>query len=40
MLSIKYIRENMDFVQNSLTQKKSNVNLSNLLKYDDKRRNC
>ena len=40
MLSIKYIRENMDFVQNSLTQKKSNVNLSNLLKCDDQRRNC
>ena len=40
MLSLKYIRDNMDYVQNSLTQKKSNINLSNLLEYDDQRRNC
>ena len=40
MLSLKYIRDNMDYVQNSLTQKKSNINLSNLLGYDDQRRNC
>jgi len=40
MLSLKYIRENADFVQNSLTQKKSNINLSNLLICDDERRNC
>ena len=40
MLSLKYIRDNMDFVQNSLTQKKSNINLSKLLEYDDQRRNC
>ena len=40
MLSLKYIRDNRDYVQNSLTQKKSNINLSNLLKYDDQRRNC
>jgi seryl-tRNA synthetase len=30
----------MDYVQNSLTQKKSNINLSKLLEYDDQRRNC
>ena len=30
----------MDYVQNSLTQKKSEVNLSNLLEYDNQRRNC
>ena len=40
MLSLKYIRDNMDYVQNSLTQKKSNINLSKLLEYDDQRRNC
>jgi len=40
MLSLKYIRDNLDYVQNSLTQKKSNINLSNLLEYDDQRRNC
>ena len=40
MLSVKYIRDNMDYVQNSLTQKKSNINLSKLLEYDDQRRNC
>ena len=40
MLSLKYIRDNMDYVQNSLTQKKSNINLSKLLEHDDQRRNC
>ena len=40
MLSLKYIRDNMDYVQNSLTQKKTNINLSKLLEYDDQRRNC
>ena len=40
MLSLKYIRDNMDYVQNSLTQKKSKVNLSKLLECDNQRRNC
>ena len=40
MLSLKYIRKNLDYVQNSLIQKNSNVNLSNLLQSDDQRRNC
>ena len=30
----------MDYVQNSLTQKKSNINLSILLDYDNQRKNC
>ena len=38
MLSLKYIRENTDFVQESLIQKKSNFNISNLLELDDQRR--
>jgi len=40
MLSLKYIRDNVDYVQSSLTQKKSEVSLSNLLEYDNQRRNC
>ena len=40
MLSLKYIRDNLDYVQNSLTQKKSNINLSILLDYDNQRKNC
>ena len=40
MLSLKYIRDNLDYVQNSLTQKKSNINLSILLDYDNRRKNC
>ena len=40
MLSLKYIRDNMDYVQNSLTQKNSNINLSILLDYDNQRKNC
>jgi seryl-tRNA synthetase len=40
MLSLKYIRDNLDYVQNSLTQKKSNINLSILLDYDNQRKSC
>jgi len=40
MLSLKYIRENTDYVLDSLAQKKSQVNISKLLECDDQRRNC
>ena len=38
MLSLKYIRENTGYVQDSLTQKQSRVNISNLLEFDIQRR--
>ena len=40
MLSLKYIRENTAYVQDSLIQKKSKVSIPNLLENDSKRRNC
>jgi len=40
MLSLKYIRENTGYVQDSLTQKQSQVSISDLLKFDIQRRNC
>ena len=40
MLSLKYIRENMGYVQDSLTQKQSQVSISDLLEFDIQRRNC
>ena len=40
MLSLKYIRENAGYVQDSLTQKQSQVSISDLLKFDIQRRNC
>ena len=39
MLSLKYIRENTGYVQDSLTQKQSQVSISDLLKLDIQRRN-
>jgi len=39
MLSLKYIRENQGYVQDSLNQKKSQINLSKLLELDKDRRN-
>ena len=38
MLSLKYIRENTDFVLESLTRKQSNLNITNLLELDNQRR--
>ena len=40
MLSLKYIRENTGYVQDSLTQKQSQVSISDLLEFDIQRRNC
>ena len=40
MLSLKYIRENTAYVQDSLIKKKSKVSIPNLLENDSKRRNC
>ena len=40
MLSLKYIRENTGYVQDSLTQKQSQVSISDLLELDIQRRNC
>ena len=40
MLSLKYIRENTAYVQDSLIQKKSKVSIPDLLENDSKRRNC
>ena len=40
MLSLKYIRENAGYVQDSLTQKQSQVSISDLLEFDIQRRNC
>ena len=40
MLSLKYIRENAGYVQDSLTRKQSQVSISALLKFDIQRRNC
>ena len=40
MLSLKYIRDNTAYVQDSLIQKKSKVSIPNLLENDSKRRNC
>ena len=38
MLSLKYIRENTDFVQESLIRKQSKLNISSLLELDNQRR--
>ena len=38
MLSLKYIRENTDFVQESLIRKQSKFNIVNLLELDNQRR--
>ena len=38
MLSLKYIRENTDFVQESLIQKQSKCNITSLLELDNQRR--
>ena len=38
MLSLKYIRENTDFVQESLIRKQSKFNIASLLELDNQRR--
>ena len=38
MLSLKYIRENTDFVQESLIRKQSKCNIRSLLELDSQRR--
>ena len=38
MLSLKYIRENIDFIQESLFQKQSKCNITSLLELDNQRR--
>ena len=38
MLSLKYIRENTDFVQESLIRKQSKCNITSLLELDNQRR--
>ena len=38
MLSLKYMRENTDFVQESLMRKQSKLNIASLLELDNQRR--
>jgi seryl-tRNA synthetase len=38
MISLKYIRENLDFVKNSLIKKKSDIDIDELMTLDEKRR--
>ena len=38
MISLKYIRENLDFVKNSLIKKKSDIDIDELMILDENRR--